>query len=79
MPPFSISPAEWVSDPVLALRDALAATDLPVVEVHLSNVYVREPFRHHSFISGIAVAVISGLGAEGYRMGLRALTSRLQD
>jgi 3-dehydroquinate dehydratase-2 len=57
----------------VSLRDALAATGLPVVEVHLSNVYAREEFRHRSYISGIALGVISGLGARGYGAGLDAL------
>jgi len=61
----------------VALRDALVATDLPVVEVHLSNVYARESFRQLSYISPIAVGVISGLGAQGYRFGLEALVERL--
>jgi len=61
----------------VALRDALAATRLPVVEVHLSNVYAREPFRQHSFVSPIALGVISGLGADGYRFGLEALVARV--
>ncbi|MBW1884330.1 MAG: type II 3-dehydroquinate dehydratase, partial [Deltaproteobacteria bacterium] len=62
----------------VALRDALAAVALPVVEIHLSNVFARESFRHHSFISPIAVGVISGLGAQGYRFGLEALARRIQ-
>jgi len=57
----------------VSLRDALAATGLPVVEVHLSNVYAREEFRHHSLVSGIAVGVIAGFGAASYRLGLQAL------
>jgi 3-dehydroquinate dehydratase-2 len=61
----------------VALRDALVATSLPVVEVHLSNVYARESFRRHSYVSAIAVGVISGLGAQGYRFGLEALVTRL--
>jgi 3-dehydroquinate dehydratase-2 len=61
----------------VALRDALVATDLPVMEVHLSNVYARESFRQLSYISPIAVGVISGLGAQGYRFGLEALVERL--
>lgn len=55
----------------VAIRDALSAVKHPVIEVHLSNVYRREPFRHHSYLSDIAVAVIAGLGAEGYRAAVR--------
>ena len=61
----------------VSLRDALAATDLPVVEVHLSNVFAREEFRQHSFVSGIALGVISGLGPLGYLLGLEALVAHL--
>jgi 3-dehydroquinate dehydratase-2 len=61
----------------IALRDALVATDLPVVEIHLSNVYARESFRQLSYVSPIAVGVISGLGAQGYQLGLEALVKRL--
>jgi 3-dehydroquinate dehydratase-2 len=60
-----INPAAYTHTSV-AMRDALSAVKIPFIEVHLSNVYAREPFRHHSYFSDIAVAVISGLGAEGY-------------
>jgi 3-dehydroquinate dehydratase-2 len=62
----------------VSLRDALAATGLPVVEVHLSNVHAREEFRQRSLVSGIALGVVSGLGPIGYRLGLEALLQRLQ-
>ncbi|MEZ4354044.1 MAG: type II 3-dehydroquinate dehydratase [Myxococcota bacterium] len=67
-----INPGGYTHSSV-ALRDALAATALPIVEVHLSNVFAREPFRHHSYVSPIALGVVSGLGARGYRYGLDAL------
>ncbi|MDE0886545.1 MAG: type II 3-dehydroquinate dehydratase [Myxococcota bacterium] len=63
----------------VSLRDALSATGLPVLEVHLSNVFAREPFRHQSFVSGIALGVISGLGARGYSVGLEALVAHIRD
>jgi 3-dehydroquinate dehydratase-2 len=61
----------------VALRDALLAVAIPFIEVHLSNVHAREPFRRHSYFSDIAVGVISGLGAEGYELALRAALHRL--
>jgi 3-dehydroquinate dehydratase-2 len=62
----------------VALRDALAATGLPIVEVHLSNIYAREEFRQRSYVSGIALGQISGLGAKGYELALEALLDRLK-
>ena len=56
----------------IALRDALLAVKIPFIEVHLSNVQAREPFRHHSYFSDIAVGTITGLGAIGYELALRA-------
>jgi len=64
-----INPAAFTHTSV-ALRDALAAVKTPFIEVHLSNVHAREPFRHHSYLSDKAVGVISGLGAQGYEMAL---------
>jgi 3-dehydroquinate dehydratase II len=61
----------------VALRDALAAVVIPFVEVHLSNVHAREPFRHHTYLSGIAVGVICGLGADGYQYALDFALTRL--
>ncbi len=56
----------------IALRDALLGVKIPFIEVHLSNVYARESFRHHSYLSDIAVGVISGLGSLGYELALQA-------
>ena len=64
-----INPAAYTHTSV-AMRDALAAVKLPFIEVHLSNVFSRESFRHHSFFSDLAVGVITGLGAKGYALAL---------
>jgi 3-dehydroquinate dehydratase-2 len=63
----------------VALRDALSGVRVPFIEVHLSNVHAREPFRRHSYFSDIADGVISGLGATGYQLALDAAISRLSE
>jgi len=72
-----INPAAWTHTSV-AIRDALVASELPVIEVHLSNVHTREPFRHHSFVSGVAQAVLCGFGSNGYRLALEHLSQQLK-
>lgn len=62
----------------VALRDAVAATGLPVVEVHLSNVHQREEFRHSSLTAGVCAAVVAGMGSEGYLAAFRFLTDHLK-
>ena len=71
-----INPAAFTHTSV-ALRDALAAVAIPFIEVHLSNVHAREPFRRHSYFSDRAEGVISGLGAQGYELALEAAMRRL--
>lgn len=71
-----INPAAFTHTSV-AIRDALLAVNLPFIEVHLSNVYQREAFRHHSYLSDIADGVIAGLGEQGYRFALEALLQKL--
>ena len=61
----------------VALRDALLAVKIPFVEVHLTNVHAREPFRHHSYFSDIALGTVTGLGAVGYELALRAAAHHL--
>lgn len=63
----------------VALRDALLGVAVPFIEVHISNVHAREPFRHTSYLSDVAVGVISGLGAQGYELALAAALRRLAD
>lgn len=67
-----INPAAYTHTSV-AIRDALAACDIPVIEVHLSNVHAREPFRHHSYVSAVASAVMAGCGSQGYDFALERL------
>jgi len=62
----------------VALRDALLASLVPFVEVHLTNIWAREPFRHHSLLSDIAIGVVSGFGVDSYLLGMRALVGHLR-
>ncbi|MTD37865.1 type II 3-dehydroquinate dehydratase [Erwinia sp. CPCC 100877] len=71
-----INPAAFTHTSV-ALRDALLAVNIPFIEIHLSNVHAREPFRHHSYLSDIAAGVICGLGADGYTYALQTAVNRL--
>ncbi|RKU17370.1 type II 3-dehydroquinate dehydratase [Candidatus Poribacteria bacterium] len=67
-----INPAAYTHTSI-AIRDALATVGVPVIEIHLSNIYAREEFRHHSYVSGIAVGVVSGFGAYSYILALEAM------
>ena len=60
----------------VALHDAVKATGVPVIEVHLSNVHAREPFRHHSFLAPVAIGIVIGFGADGYALAIDALARR---
>jgi 3-dehydroquinate dehydratase-2 len=62
----------------IALRDALLGVEIPFIEVHLSNVFSREEFRRHSFLSDIAVGIISGMGALGYELAIQAVANHLK-
>lgn len=72
-----INPAAFTHTSV-AIRDALLAVSIPFIEVHLSNVYKREPFRRHSYLSDVAEGVICGLGAKGYELALQAAVHRIE-
>ncbi len=72
-----INPAAYTHTSI-AWRDAILASDIPFIEIHLSNVYAREPFRHHSYFSDIAVGTISGLGAIGYELALSAALKHIR-
>ncbi|MEB3341621.1 type II 3-dehydroquinate dehydratase [Okeania sp.] len=63
----------------VAIRDAISGVNIPTVEVHLSNIYRREEFRHHSFIAPVAIGQISGFGSESYVLGLKAIVNYLQN
>lgn len=72
-----INPAAFTHTSI-ALRDALLGVNIPFYEVHLSNVYAREPFRHHSYLSDKAIGVICGFGTQGYEFALAAAIKRLK-
>jgi 3-dehydroquinate dehydratase II len=71
-----INPAAYTHTS-LAMRDAISAVGIPTVEIHLSNIHKREPFRHHSYIAEVAVGQIAGFGVQSYLMGLRAAAAQL--
>jgi 3-dehydroquinate dehydratase-2 len=72
-----INPAAYTHSSI-AIRDALLLLDIPVIEIHISNIYKREPFRHKSLISDVATAQIVGFGVKGYSMALEALAGMIQ-
>jgi len=72
-----INPAAYTHTS-LAMRDAVSAVGIPTVEIHISNIHKREPFRHHSFIAEVAVGQIAGFGVDSYLLGLRAAADLIQ-
>jgi 3-dehydroquinate dehydratase-2 len=72
-----INPAAYTHTSI-AIRDAIAAVEIPTVEVHLTNIYKRESFRHRSYIAGVAVGQISGFGPTGYLLGIQAALSHVK-
>jgi 3-dehydroquinate dehydratase-2 len=72
-----INPAAFTHTSV-AILDALNTCEQPIFEVHISNIHKREPFRHHSYVSGVATGVIAGFGTEGYALAIRRLASLLR-
>ena len=73
-----INPAAYTHTS-LAMRDAVSAIGIPTVEIHISNIHQREPFRHHSFIAEVAVGQIAGFGVDSYLLGLRAAADLIQE
>jgi 3-dehydroquinate dehydratase-2 len=73
-----INPAAFTHTSI-AIRDALLALDIPIIEIHISNIYKREPFRHKSLISDVADAQITGLGIKGYTIALKALAEMIRN
>ena len=73
-----INPAAYTHTS-LAMRDAVSAVGIPTVEIHISNIHKREPFRHHSFIAEVAVGQIAGFGVDSYLLGLRAAAGLIQE
>lgn len=71
-----INPGAYTHTSV-ALRDAISATNIPTIEIHISNIYARESFRHHSYIAPVCIGQISGFGTDGYRLALQGLVEQI--